>query len=112
MLLYVDGCPNWTVANERLEQVALELPDVRITRRRVATPEDAERLGFRGSPSIVVDGRDLFADADAPVGFSCRVYDTPEGRAGSPTLGQLRQVLRAVPGGERPAEAPQTRRKV
>lgn len=92
-LLYFDGCPNWKVADERLERLARELPTLRITRRRVVTSEEAERLGFRGSPSILVDGVDVFAEPDAPVGLSCRVYATPDGPAGSPTLPQLREAL-------------------
>ena len=38
---------------------------------------------------------DPFADAEAPVGLSCRMYQTPDGAAGSPTLDQLRQLLAA-----------------
>ncbi len=57
------------------------------------SPEEAERTGFRGSPSILIDGADAFADPDAPVGLSCRVYQTPHGPTGSPTLDQLREAL-------------------
>jgi hypothetical protein len=55
---------------------------------RVETAEDAERLRFIGSPTILVDGRDPFAGVAAPFGLTCRVYRTPEGLAGSPTLDQ------------------------
>lgn len=96
-LLYSADCPNWKVADGHLAEVARELPDVTITRRLISTPEDAARVGFQGSPSILVDGVDIFAEHDddpgAPVGLSCRVYQTPEGPAGSPTLGQLRAVM-------------------
>lgn len=74
-------------------RLARELRGLTVTRHLVDTPEEAERVGFRGSPSILVDGVDAFADPDAPVGLSCRVYMTPEGPAGSPTLEQLREVL-------------------
>ena len=47
------------------------------------------------SPSVLVDEVDPFADPDAPVGLSCRVYQTPDGMAGSPTLEQLRRALAA-----------------
>jgi hypothetical protein len=50
-------------------------------------------VGFRGSPTVLVDGRDPFADRQAPVGLSCRVYSTPEGLAGAPTVAQLIEVL-------------------
>ncbi|RMH69863.1 MAG: thioredoxin family protein [Actinomyces sp.] len=92
-LLYFDDCPNWLEADAHLRAIAAERPDIRITRHIVDTPEEAERTGFRGSPSILVDGVDPFADPDAPVGLSCRVYQTPDGPAGSPTLEQLREVL-------------------
>lgn len=92
-LLYFDDCPNWKVADNRLATVARDLPDVIITRHLVDTPEEAERVRFHGSPSILVDGVDIFADADAPVGLSCRVYQTPTGPAGSPTVEQLRAAM-------------------
>lgn len=57
------------------------------------TLEAAQRVGFRGSPTILVDGRDPFASGDEPVGLSCRVYATPDGPAGAPTTDQLREVL-------------------
>lgn len=92
-LLYFDDCPNWIVANERLDALLVEHPEMSITRHIVDTPEEAERTRFRGSPSILIDGVDPFADPDDPVGLSCRVYQTPAGPAGSPTLDQLRDVL-------------------
>ena len=51
-------------------------------------------LWFRGSPTVLVDGRDPFADESAPAGLSCRVFATPEGLRGAPTVGQLLAVLR------------------
>jgi hypothetical protein len=96
-LLYFDDCPNWKLANQRLAAIAAERPDVVVTRRRVETVEEAERLGFHGSPSILVDGVDVFAEPGAGVGLSCRVYRTPDGLAGAPTMDQLRAKL-GVPG--------------
>ncbi|MEM1333058.1 MAG: hypothetical protein AAGG08_06320 [Actinomycetota bacterium] len=57
------------------------------------TDADAEATHFHGSPSIIVNGVDPFADAAAPVGLSCRMYQTPHGPAGSPTLEQLRNAI-------------------
>ena len=92
-LVYFEDCPNWLKADAHLRTLAAERPDLHITRRIVDTPEAAKETRFRGSPSILVDGLDIFADADAPVGLSCRVYQTPDGPAGSPTIEQLREVL-------------------
>jgi hypothetical protein len=91
-LLYIDGCPSWQTADAHLAELADEL-DLTVTRRQVTTPEEAERVAFRGSPTILVDGRDGFAEGLEPVGLSCRVYQTPDGPAGAPTLEQLRAVL-------------------
>lgn len=92
-LLYFDDCPNWKVADQRLAAVAAERPDVVVTRHRVETMEEAERVGFHGSPSILVDGVDVFAEPGARVGLSCRIYRTPDGPAGAPTLEQFRAAL-------------------
>lgn len=94
-LLYVDGCPNWNVADERLREALASVGhgDADVEHRRVSTPEEAEAAQFRGSPTVLVDGRDPFLDRERPVGLSCRVYRTPDGLAGSPTVEQLVEAL-------------------
>lgn len=92
-LLYFDDCPNWQEADQHLRALAAEHPEMVVKRRLVETVEDAEATRFHGSPSIAVDGVDPFADDDAPVGLSCRMYQTADGAAGSPTLDQLREVI-------------------
>lgn len=92
-LLYFDDCPNWEVARERLATLVTERPDLRVLDVRIDTPAEAERLGLRGSPTILVDGVDAFAEDGAEVGLSCRRYRTPDGYRGAPTLAQLRAVL-------------------
>ena len=93
--MYFDGCPNWKTAAQHLEQLAAEHPDLRLTTHRVDTVDEAERVGFHGSPSILIDGVDAFADAHPVVGLACRIYHTPDGPSGSPTLDQLRAALGA-----------------
>ena len=91
-LLFFDDCPNWRVADDRLRTLAREFTGVTMTHHRVETADEAERVGFRGSPTILIDGVDPFAtDSDPVGGLSCRVFATPDGPAGSPTLEQLRQ---------------------
>jgi hypothetical protein len=91
-LLYFDGCPNWQVADERLRVLSSEL-DLTLEHRLVETPEEADEVGFRGSPTILIDGTDPFARGDEPTGLACRVYQTEDGQQGSPTLEQLRAAL-------------------
>lgn len=94
-LLYFDECPNWTIAEERLRAalVTVGLASESIQRVLVDTPEDAERLGFIGSPTILLNGRDPFATGGEQPALACRVFSTPDGRAGAPTLNQLVQAL-------------------
>lgn len=94
-LLYFDGCPNWLVAEERLRSALASVGRNHepIERVLVETSEDAERLGFIGSPTILVNGRDPFASGEEPVALACRVFTTPDGRAGSPTVEQLVEAL-------------------
>lgn len=92
-LQYFDGCPNWTVLEDRVAEVFADCPDATVIRQRIETPEDAVRVGFRGSPTVLIDGTDPFAEHDAPVGLACRMYRTPEGLVGSPTVEQLRAAI-------------------
>ncbi|MEE9414439.1 MAG: thioredoxin family protein [Acidimicrobiales bacterium] len=94
-LLYFDDCPNWVEASDHLDLLASEFAGIEITRHVVDTPVEAERTRFHGSPSILIDGEDPFAAPGAPVGLSCRIYQTSEGPAGSPTLGQLRDAIQS-----------------
>lgn len=97
-VLYFDGCPNWHEAAEHVRQALREvgLPASALTLRRVSTPEEAERMSFRGSPTVLVNGVDPFADPTAPVGLACRVYRTENGLAGTPPPDALTAVLRAA----------------
>lgn len=91
-LQYFDGCPNWQVADARLKGLATEL-GFSVVHEKIETPEVAQERSFRGSPTVLVDGRDPFADGSEAYGLACRVYRTEDGPAGSPTMAQLRDAL-------------------
>lgn len=95
-LLYFDGCPSWHETDDRLRQ-ALEATghaDTTIRYVLVSTPEEAETMQFRGSPTVLVDGTDPFAQPGMAVGLTCRLYRTEGGGlAGCPTLDQLMDAL-------------------
>ena len=100
-LWYFDDCPSWKVADQRLAAITADRPDVVVTRHRAGTIEEAERLGFHGSPSILLDGVDPFAGPGEGIGLSCRLYPTPDGLAGAPTMQQLHAAIGAAEVGER-----------
>jgi hypothetical protein len=93
-ILYVADCPNVGLARQRLD-AALQASglDVEVQETEVADAETAERVGMRGSPTIVIDGRDA-VPSGAPVGsLSCRLYATDAGTQGAPTVDQLATAL-------------------
>ena len=96
-MLYFDGCPNWELAEGRLRDALVALGAVDVVELvEVSSQEQAERLSFCGSPSVMVDGRELFAEPGAGFGLVCRVYSTPTGLAGAPTTEQLIAALVTV----------------
>lgn len=88
---YFEECPNWQVAEARLREALAKLgrADHPVRLQQVETPKEAERVGFCGSPTILVDGVDAFPDPGGPAGFACRVY---AGDA-APTVEQIKVVL-------------------
>ena len=88
---YFEGCPNVQLVTDRLEELGVD--PARVQFETAASPEDAERIGFRGSPTILVDDEDPFEKGSAPAGFACRVYRTEVGTEGAPSLAQLRAAL-------------------
>ena len=94
-VLYFDGCPTYRAAEETLRGV-LTQEDVQAEVELVAvnTDEEAQRLRFPGSPTIRVDGEDLFPVPDrAGYALGCRMYVTPEGPKGSPTAEMIEEAL-------------------
>ena len=87
-ILYFDGCPNWELARERvIEAAQLVGASDEIELRRVKSPEEGERVGFAGSPTILIDGADLFPTGTT--GFACRLYAGEH----APSVAELVRVL-------------------
>jgi len=84
-LLFFDGCPNYEALMPRLrELLAQEGVSEQFERRRVESPEAAERERFLGSPTVRIDGEDVEPDAAerSDYGLKCRLY-----RSGGKTSG-------------------------
>ena len=94
-LLYFDGCPTYQAAEKALRDVLYrEGMEAEVELVPVNTDEEARRLRFPGSPTIRVDGRDLFPVSEqTEYALGCRMYATPEGLRGSPTSGMLKEAL-------------------
>jgi hypothetical protein len=96
-LLCFDGCPSWQTALANL-QTALQLERLaaHVTPVTVEDETAATQLRFLGSPSIHLDGKDLWPQERAEYFLSCRMYLTPEGMRGWPTVAMLRDRLHAI----------------
>ena len=90
-VLHIDDCPSWVESGGRLGEAlrAMGMDDAGISYRLVRNTDDAERLSFAGSPTLLLDGTDLFPGAERTRELACRVYVTPAGMAGVPTTAQL-----------------------
>lgn len=96
-LLAVEDCPHLEQARRDLESVLgggiLETPIQLIL---VGSADDAEFLGFQGSPTIRVNGDDVVPQPDLPVALGCRIYRDAEGRAtGSPPIESIKAAVDA-----------------
>ncbi len=84
---HTEDCPNVAVAEERVREALRKSGrEATIRRQVVRTLAEAEDLGFAGSPTILFDGRDPFADPAAPAALACRTAP--------PSLEQLEQAIR------------------
>lgn len=98
-LLYWDGDPDYMTARQRLVEVltedAFETPIQMIS---VNSADDAELLAFPGSPTIRIDGEDIFPAGLGGPGLRRRAYppdDDLEGPPVEPVPGK-RLIRRAV----------------
>jgi hypothetical protein len=96
-LLAVEDCPHLEEARRDLESVLrkgiIETPVQLIF---VSGPDDAEFLGFQGSPTIRINGQDVVPQPDLPVAFGCRIYRDDKGRmVGSPPIESIRAAIDA-----------------
>jgi peroxiredoxin len=96
-LLWWDGCPSHGQAADLLRDTLAEMGrgDVHVVERQVRTREEAERLGFPGSPTFAVGRRDLFPTDLVPA-LTCRVYERDGRSSPLPGASDLAGRLRAT----------------
>ncbi|WP_432886745.1 hypothetical protein ACQPYH_04095 [Kribbella sp. CA-245084] len=92
-VLHVPDCPNLAPMLERLAEVT----DRPVTTREIRSDDDAVKVGMAGSPTLLIDGIDPFAEAaSAECGLACRLYRDEAGRiVPVPSTEQLRAALAA-----------------
>lgn len=93
-ILFFEDCPSWKTATALLEN-AIEQLDLQasVDFVRVETDETALQQHFVGSPSIRLNGEDLFPVDHENYALGCRLYQTPEGMRGWPTEQMLEAAI-------------------
>jgi hypothetical protein len=96
-LLHIANCPNSGETLLRLQQaVENTMPSNTVIKYTlIDSAETAAKVLFAGSPTILVDGVDLFPTDGRTNDLACRIYFTPNGMAGSPTQQQIEAALAA-----------------
>lgn len=93
-VLAVPDCPNVMLLEERLAQVLEGRRDVTVSRQVITDEDAAVSWGMHGSPTILADGIDPFAEPGQPASLSCRLYRGGGGLVeGAPSVRQLRQAV-------------------
>lgn len=108
--LYWEECPSHEEALARLREVLAEA-GVRdpVEVIHVGTEELAQRLRFPGSPTIRLDGADIAPPGEQPIGLTCRVYHTDDGRVNPlPTKAMIHRAVLAANASASPPGAKST----
>ena len=96
---YFEECPSHEQALERLRKVAAEENvEADISVLEVETEEQARELEFVGSPTILVEGRDISPHLEYPnYALTCRAYHLEDGRISPlPSEDMIRRTIKAV----------------
>jgi hypothetical protein len=103
-LQVIPDCPHATPAYNLLRRALddIGLSRATITTTVIADDEHARRVGFHGSPSFAVNGRDILTPPDPTPAWSCRLYRTSTGTAPLPELIELRQHLKEAAAADQP----------
>jgi hypothetical protein len=101
-LLWWRGCPSWPEARALLreEMARAGLDPESVEERELLAEADARREAFHGSPTILVDGRDIADPGTNPIGLTCRIYQLRDGRISAlPDPADIADALRAASDG-------------
>jgi hypothetical protein len=96
-LLAVEDCPHLEQARRDLDAVLRQgIIEVPIQLVFVSSQDDAEFLGFQGSPTIRINGQDVVPQPELPIALSCRLYRDGDGQPiGSPPVEAIQAAVGA-----------------
>jgi hypothetical protein len=89
-ILHVPDCPTVDLLVQRLGIALRDRPDTVMTRQIIDTVEAATTEGMNGSPTLLVDGVDPFAEPGQQPSLSCRLHREDGRPGGVPSVRALR----------------------
>ena len=90
---YFQGCPNSTEMIRRVKEAIGGIEDeIKYQEVLVKTNELAEKIKFRGSPTLLINGKD-FEEREEPIAASlnCRYYQN-----GLPTSDDIKEKIKSL----------------
>lgn len=104
-VLYFEGCPNHKPAVRELERALVDLGiGDPVQQVDVKDPEMAVEKKFLGSPSIRIDGNDLFSNGETDYSMRCRTFLIDGKFKGFPSREDIQNAIRTR-GVRRPGES-------
>ena len=93
---YIDDCPSHERALARLRKVLNEeAVDFNLDIVKVESDEQAKRLRFMGSPTILLNDVDIDPQVNNHYGLACRAYQLEDGRISPlPSEETIRRAIR------------------
>jgi hypothetical protein len=97
-LLWWEGCPSYPETLADLERsLAAAGLDSHVELVEIESDEQARRERFPGSPTIRIEGEDLFPCDGEPFSLCCRVYRLRDGRPSpTPDPDDLQEAIRRI----------------
>ena len=94
--LYFDGCPSWKTGLKNLQDALTQAGiQAEIQMVKIDTEQKATDYRFLGSPSFVLNNNDLWPEERDAYHLGCRIYATPQGMKGSPTVEMLQDKIQS-----------------
>jgi len=101
-VLYFDDCPHYLPTVELItETLRSKCIDAEVEHVLMTTPEQAQSIGFMGSPTVRIDGLDVEPEARTQrgYGFGCRTYLDGSKRTGLPSPQMIQRAIEEATSG-------------
>jgi hypothetical protein len=100
-ILYFSGCPHYPPTVQLVHEIVMRIgAKAQIVETEITDAAEAQRVGFLGSPTVRVNGRDVEPGAGqrSGCGWACRTYQFGSSRTGVPPQEWIEASMREAAG--------------